>query len=147
MHLRVRAVGLVVSFFALATVLCGCASSGPVWVDAGGQYTLASVSAVYGKGDITRLAQQPSSAATSLRHEALTALRRRGATASTAADVITRSLPPTTRGVPVYVEKASVNGTPAYVIIDATGPSNGNLSTKRLWVLSDKGSIMFVGTR
>lgn len=129
-----------------AIVLTGCSSSGPTWVESGGSYTTASLATLYTKADIGRLASEPSSNAVKLRHDALTSLRRRGGAAAAAADLITKTLSADSRGVPVYIEKATVGGQPALVIIEATGPATGKLTTERLWALSDTGAVLFVGT-
>jgi hypothetical protein len=144
-HVRPICIGAV----ALLTLvlLAGCVHSGPTWVDSGSSYALADLSQLYAKADISRYESSPASHSVTLRHDALTALRSKGDAPASAADLITRNLPADTRGVPVYVEKATVNDAPAYIIIEATGPANGNLTTKRMWVLSDKGAVVFVGTR
>jgi len=129
-----------------AIMLTGCSPAGPTWVETGGSYTTTNLATLYAKADIGALASEPSSNATKLRHDAVTGLRRRGGAAAAAADLITKTLPADTRGVPVYVEKATVGGQPALVIIEATGPATGKLTTKRLWALSDSGAVLFVGT-
>ena len=128
-------------------LLAGCVHSGPTWVDSGSSYTLADLSQLYAKADISRYENSPTSHSGTLRHDALTALRSKGDAPASAANIITRNLPADTRGVPVYVEKATVDNAPAYIIIEATGPASGDLTTKRMWVLSDKGAVVFVGTR
>jgi hypothetical protein len=141
---------LPLALFALATAmlsLSGCGTQGPVWVEKTGTYTTQSLSALYSAADITKFASTPSADAVKLRHDALVGLRARGGGAAQAADLITKTLPATTPGVPVYVEKATVAGQPGLVVIEATGPATGKLTTKRLWALSDSGAVLFVGTR
>jgi len=133
--------------WAMSITLSGCGPSGPAWVDNGGSYSTASLSTLYARGDISKLASQASSNAVKLRHDALTGLRGRGGAAAAAADLVTKTLPASTRGVPVYVERATINGKPGLIIIEATGPASGALSTKRLWALSETGAVLFVGTR
>lgn len=132
----------------VALLLTGCGPSGPSWIDTGATYTISGLSSLYSKADISKLSGRQASDASSLRHAALTGLRKRGGEAAAAADLITRTLSASTRGVPVYVERAKVEGQAAYIVIEATGPPAGQLTTKRLWVLSaDKGAVIFVGTR
>jgi hypothetical protein len=132
---------------ALALVLSGCSPTGPQWVDSGGTYTTKTVSNVYAKADIAKYAEVSAADTTKLRHDALTGLRKQGAAASDAADLLTRTLPADSRGVPVYVEKASFDGKPSVILVEAIGPAKGKLTTKRLWVLSASGAVLFVGTR
>jgi hypothetical protein len=141
-------IGVALSVAVLALlVTAGCAPSGPTWVDSGASYTTKSVSRVLEEADISKLADTSAADSTKLRHDALTSLRRRGGNASAAADLITKTLPANTRGVPVYVERASMNGQPAYLLVEAIGPEKGKLTMKRLWVLSTAGAVLFVGTR
>jgi hypothetical protein len=147
-HARLMRVVLALALFTLsAFALLGCGPKGPVWVEGGGTYTTESLVTLYSAADITKLASTSSSDASKLRHEALVGLRQRGGAAASAADLITKTLPATTAGVPVYVEKATVSGQPALVVIEATGPATGKLTTKRLWALSETGAVLFVGTR
>jgi hypothetical protein len=135
-----------IAVFALL-MTTSCTPSGPTWVDSGASYTTKNVTSVLEKADISSLKDTSASDTSQLRHKALTDLRRRGGNASLAADLITKTLPANTRGVPVYVERASMNGQSAYLLVEAIGPANGNLTTKRLWVLSTAGAVLFVGTR
>lgn len=128
-------------------VLSACGPSGPTWVDAGAKYTTASLSAIYAKADITPFATSGAGDTTKARHDALTGLRRRGGAASDAADLLTRTLPADSHGVPVYVERATINGQQGLILVEAIGPATGKLTTKRLWAFSDKGAVLFVGTR
>jgi hypothetical protein len=102
---------------------------------------------VFPKADGSKYGDVSASDTTELRHEALTALRKEGKQASDAADLITKTLPSQSQGVPIYVERASVGGQPAYVLVEVIGPSDGKLTTKRLWALSDAGAVLYVGTR
>ena len=133
---------------ALSTLLllAGCGAKGPQWVDADASYTGQSVSSVYATADISLQSGVSAADTTKQRHDALLALRKRGGAASDAADLITKTMPTDTRGVPVYVERAKFNGEPSLVIVEAIGPASGKLTTKRLWVLSTHGAVLFVGT-
>jgi hypothetical protein len=99
------------------------------------------------KIDISQYKDTSVADSSKLRHQALADLRKNGADASAAADLITKTLPADSQGVPVYVERASVGDQPAYLYVEAIGPANGKLTTKRLWVLSATGAVLFVGTR
>lgn len=138
---------LTVALVLCALLLTGCAPTGPKWVDSGASYTDKTVASIYSAADITALTGVSTSDATQRRHDALLALRKLGGSASDAADLITKTLPADTRGVPVYIERAQFNGQPSLVVAEATGPASGKLTTKRLWVLSAKGAVLYVGTR
>lgn len=132
---------------ALALALVGCAPSGPRFVDDGTAYTEATAMSLLSGVDVSTLAETASTEAPALRHEALTALRSRGGTAVAVADLVTRTFPPETRGVPVYFERATYKGKSAVLVIEAAGPQDGTLQAKRLWVLDDKGEVLFVGSK
>jgi hypothetical protein len=144
-HARNRTVLSLAALLLLA--VSACTSSGPTWVDAGSSYTTQTVSSVMTKVDISKYADVSAADTTKLRHQALTDLRKRGNSAEAAADLITKTLPADSRGVPVYVERASLGGQPAYLLVEAIGPAKGKLTTRRLWALSDAGAVLFVGTR
>ena len=147
MHRRTSVSLLLVASAAIAVLLLSaCGPTGPTWVDAGAKYTTANLSGMYGKASIVGLAKTSTADAAKLRHDALVGLRRRGGHAAEAADLITKTLPADSRGVPLYVERAAVNGGPSLILIEAIGPSTGKLTTKRLWALSDQGAVLFVGT-
>lgn len=135
----------IAMLFVLAAT--ACSPSGPAWVDSGASYSTTTLPSIFAKVDISKYADVSAQDTTKLRHQALTDLRKRGSAASTAADLITKTLPPDSRGVPVYVERAAVGGQPAFVLVEAIGPANGKLTTRRLWALSESGAVLFVGTR
>jgi hypothetical protein len=138
---------ILVLAIAALVLLGGCASSAPRWVDSGGAYTKTTVSSVLAKADISRFAGQSASDTAKARHDALTELRKRGGAASDAADLITKTLPADTRGIPAYVERATFDQQPAVILVEAIGPPQGKLTTKRLWVIGETGGVLFVGTR
>ena len=120
---------------------------GPAFVEHGAAYTKETALSLLANADTSRFAQRPTSDADALRHTALTALRRRAASGSAAADLITRTFPQAARGVPVYVELGSYDGTPATILIEATGPENGTLAMKRLWIIGEDGRVLLAATR
>jgi hypothetical protein len=138
---------LVVLALGIALVATGCSGSSPKWVDKGASYTPANVVGLYPNADISNLSAVSASDIAKRRHAALAALRKHGKSASAAADLITKTLPSDSRGVPVYVEQAMFDGTPSLIVIEAIGPPNQKMTMKRLWVLAEDGSVKFVGTR
>ena len=145
-----RAGTLALALLALllaANVLAGCGPKGPEFVDSGTMYTKASLGTLLDKTDIAKYASQSAKDVSALRHDALTGLRRRGGEAAKAADLLTATFGAKTRGVPVYVEWADLDGQRALIMVEAIGPAGGSLTTKRLWALSPSGDVLFAGTR
>ena len=144
---RLRSSALLTLVFALTLILSACGTRGPEFVDGGASYDTTSAAALTQVVDTSNLAGTPSSRAADLRHEALTALRARGGRAVPVADLLTRTFPAETRGVPVYFERAVFKGKPVVIVVEAIGPEQGKLSAKRVWVLDEKGEVLFVGGR
>ena len=142
---------MLASLLALALVasfaLTGCADPGPTFVEHGASYSQASALKLLEGVDTSKLAQRPTSDAEKLRHTALAALRRNGTTAAAAADLLIKTMPTTAHGVPVYVELGSFGAKPATILVEATGPNSGKLSTKRFWAFGADGTVLFVATR
>ena len=138
---------ITIATLALAAGLSGCGPAGPVWVDEGKSYTNRSVTTVMDVADTSKLTDRPTSDAPALRHSALSALRKDGESAARVADLLTSTFEPDTRGVPVYVEQASVDGTVAVIVVEATGPKSGKLDSKRLWVLDRNGDVIMARSR
>lgn len=128
-------------------LLFGCAKKGPVYVDNAVAHSKESALALLANADASAVAARPTSDGAKLRHDALAALRSRGPAASSVSDLLTRTFPTDTSGVPVYVERGTFDGRPAVFVVEATGPGTGALSSKRLWVVSDEGDILFAGSR
>lgn len=133
--------------FAATVLLSGCAKKGPTYVESATDYSQVTALAVLARADASRVADRPTADGVQLRHDALAALRRQGATASGIADLLTRTFPSDTSGVPVYVEKASYEGKPGVLVVEAAGPKAGMLNAKRLWVVGTDGTILFAGSR
>lgn len=125
----------------------GCSAAGPTWVDDGTNYTIKSVENVLDVADISAQAKLPATDAVKLRHAALTSLRKQSDSAARAANLITATFDPATRSVPVYVESASLDGTPVLIVVEATGPKTGTLNMKRLWVLRTDGTVILARSR
>lgn len=143
---RTSLILLVILSTAMLACAAGCSPKGPLYVDTGASYTMDSVDEILRGADAGAYATEPTADATGLRHEALVALRKRGENAAAAADLITRTFPADTRSVPVYVERASVDGKRVLVVVEATGPKGGSLDAKRMWVFDDQGNVIFAST-
>jgi hypothetical protein len=141
---------MVAAFLTAVTIwaaLTGCSKQTAPFVDGETSYDQTSVMAVARGIDTSRLADTSSSDAAPLRNKALTQLRSRGGRAVPVADMLTRTFSAQTRGVPVYFERATFEGKPAIVMIEAAGPENGKLTAKRVWVLDERGGVLFVGSQ
>jgi len=143
---RIRAIRSIVVLGLLLGLggLAACSAPSVEYSESNGSYTNSQTRLILERIDTSRFAKKPTSEASALRSKALAQLRSQGASAAVAADLITETFPPGTRSVPVYVEKAVVEGTPSYVVIEAWGPTDGKLDRKRLWVIaSETGDIIF----
>lgn len=143
---RTSLILLVILSTAMLAIAAGCSPKGPLYVDESSSYTVSSVGEILRRADASAYAKEPTSDAADLRHEALVALRKRGGDATAAADLITRTFPADTRSVPVYVERATMDGKRALVVVEATGPKSGSLDAKRMWVFDDQGNVIFAST-
>lgn len=131
----------------ILALLAGCAPKGPTYVENGSDYSTKAAYALLARVDAGKLADTPTTDGPRLRHIALAALRRNGPVASSAADTITKTFPSDVTGVPVYVERGAFGGKPAIVLVEAIGPANGKLTSKRIWFVSENGDILFAGSR
>lgn len=138
---------VVLAIMVVASLVSGCAASGPAWVDEGNSYETADIDQVFESAGQSPAEGSPVADAPDLRHDALVALRRQNAEAAAAADLITRTFP-STAGVPTYVERATFDGkTDSLIVVEAIGPEGGNLDDLRVWVLSEGGDVLFAAVR
>lgn len=133
----------LLALLAIVLMLPGCSSSAPTVVDSGTSYTAPSAQAKLAALSTAAYGSAAVADAPALRSKALTALRSKGQLGSQSADLITRTFPPDTKAVPVYIEKARFEGKPAILVVEAYGPEGGDLTHKRLWVLSSNGEVLF----
>lgn len=145
-RIRVHALALALALSA-SLPLAGCKAPVATFADEGRAYQASSLDGVLEAIDPGALANEKSSEAPRLRHEALVALRKQGDSATRAADLLTRTFPTATRAVPYYVESVDYEGTDAYVVIEATGREAGRLADRRLWVISEDGSVLLTRMR
>lgn len=131
----------LVCMMVAALSLSGCSSKIVSFVDEGREFELQSTAEVLATVNAPRFSEEKS--VSESRTEALTQLRDQGEQANQAADLITRTFPSDTRSVPFYVERATVDGKPAWLVIEAIGKAGAPLEDERLWVLDDEGSVLF----
>lgn len=84
---------------------------------------------------ISSVAGAKTSDGPALREERLLDLRANGSEASQLADALTRDFPSETASVPLLIEKATVDDTDVWLVVEAWGAKDGELSRRRLWVL------------
>lgn len=143
---RIINIGLAMAL-ALGLTASGCTPRRLTFVDNGTAYDKTTVAATLDGADIDRLSSKSTSESATLRHEALTELRTQSDSAAKVADMLTKTFSADMRGVPVYVERATFEGKPAVIVVEAAGPRGSTLGTKRLWVLDEKGDVLFVASR
>lgn len=139
-------VALVVSLLALSLVACG----GPdvTFVSENADYTLDDVEALHAsQRPPSSIAGAAVAEASELRHEALVELRSRGDESAELAEFVTVALADTGRSVLYYGEAAVVEGSPAWVILEAWGAEGGTLDSTRLWVFDRaSGAVVYSST-
>jgi hypothetical protein len=128
-------------------LLAGCAGQPTTFVSEGGSYDASSAVDRAEDADLGSLAKEPSDRASDLRRRALVSLRKQGDEQQRAAELITRTFPAETRAVPFYIERASYENTPGYLIVEALGRPDETLSRKRLWIIDEKGEVLLSVSR
>jgi hypothetical protein len=139
------AVALPALFAGLLVVLVctACAATGPEWVDEGQEYTLDGAKALLNSTEAGDLETTAVEGADELRADALAELRSEGDRAAAAADLLTATFPAQTKAVPFYVERATVDGAPTVIVVEAWGPREGVLELRRVWVIDeDSGNVL-----
>jgi hypothetical protein len=131
---------------AVLVTVTGCAAGPQVtFVRSGASYT---VSQAEENGRATALGAASAikaEQATEARQKALAALRVQGTEPGIVAEFLTRGFPAQSRAVPVRVEAATVEGKPAYIVVEATGRPGGMLTSRRVWVF-DAASGAVIGS-
>lgn len=138
--MRVR---LLLVLLVATALLTGCSRYTPTLVDKGSSYSRANIDPVLASVSVAAYSNTPVSKGPDLRTKALVALRAKGRLGDDIATLVTKTFPPATAAVPVYVEKATYEGQQAFIIVEAYGASGGNLEHKRLWIVSPTGELLF----
>ncbi|MBS3957274.1 MAG: hypothetical protein KGZ40_07070 [Clostridiales bacterium] len=132
------------SMVAVALSGSGCSRSEIVFVSESATYTFQEVEQLPSALDRPRHAGTPATEAPNLRRDALVELRGMGSEAADLAELVTRSLPSTTRAVPYYAEAADVEGVPSWIVVEIWGTGDGTLDYTRTWVLDRAtGDVLF----
>ncbi len=128
-----------------ATLTLAACSSAPVVtiVRTSATYTIPQAEQSARSVSLGSVAGSSADSAPAARQKALASLRRQGSEGQKIADLLTKGFPATTRAVPVHVEAATVDGRPAYIVVEASGPAGGTLETRRVWVFDgEKGTVL-----
>jgi len=141
----VSMIPVVVALALVASVAAGCSQRVLQYRDSGRALQLSDVRELARRADLGRAEQSTVDEAAGLRTEALTELRSHGKEAQRLADALTAQLPADYRGVPVYVERATVDGRDCWIVVEARPPAEGGgtLAGRRYWVF-DSSSLAVV---
>ena len=126
---------LLITLFATALSIAGCATDEITYVDTGATYTLAEVETMARQTSKPEFAGEAVLVAESLRQTQLTALRAEGGRPAELASLLTDLFPDDQRSVPYHTEAATVDGDPAWIVVEVWGVQGENLDNSRVWVL------------
>lgn len=140
----VSMIPVVVALTLVTSLAHGCSQRILQYRDSGRTLRLSEVADLARTTDLGRASQSAADEAADLRTQALTELRSHGKDAQQLADALTAQLPADYRGVPVYVERASVDGRDCWIVVEARPAAGGGaLSARRYWVF-DSSSLAVV---
>lgn len=124
--------------------IASCASPADLnYIPEGGSYSEADLPEALADSDAGRAARVSMQDAPQVRQEALAALRQEGDDASRLADALTAEFPVDVPAVPYQVELGTFEGERAWLVYEAWGEGDGELSFRRLWVFSfDETTVM-----
>jgi hypothetical protein len=136
--MRRRAASVLLACAIVALAIAGCSSTFSVaFVDTNATYDTSKLQKLLADtAAADRVSESTTAEAAELRHEALVQIRSHGAGGSSAADLITRTFPASTKSVPIYAEWATVEGAESLILIEAWADPSGKLGSKRLWVIN-----------
>lgn len=127
------------------TALAGCDRNTLEYIPSGGPYTMAQVEDLAAQVSLSDVENEQTADGSALRQEALLELREADTNASLLADALTRDFPSDATSVPLLVEAATVDGTDAWIVVEAWGDKDGTLSRRRVWVL-DRATFTILGS-
>jgi len=126
---------LLVTLSAIVTSTVGCATQEITYVDTGATYTLDEAETMARQVSKPKFAGEAVLAAEALRQTQLTTLRAEGEDPAELASLLTDLFPNDQRSVPYHAEAATVDGDPAWIVVEVWGLQGGNLDNSRVWVL------------
>lgn len=139
-----RRLPIAVLGLATAVLLVSCGPAHRVtYIPEGGSYTVDDLARLLDEADLGEAERIATSDAIDERQSTLADLRREGDDAGRLADTLTLDFPADLAAVPVLIERATYEGTDAWVVIEAWGEEGGSLTHRQLWVLSfDNGAVL-----
>lgn len=135
MIMPTRSVALLGAAVLACIGLAACGQPALEYIPNGGAYTMAQAEDIASGISLSDVEGVKTSEGPALRKERLLQLREAGTEASLLADALTRDFPSGTASVPLLIESATVDGTEAWLVVEAWGDKDGTLSRRRLWVL------------
>jgi hypothetical protein len=126
--------GLVV-LAVLAVTACGSRHY-VTYIPEGGSYASGDLAGLLENADAGPAARVKADAAASARQEALASLRGKDDELTALVDMLTAEFPADVAAVPFLVERATVDGETAWIVLETWGEPGEELSHRRLWVFS-----------
>lgn len=117
-------------------LVSGCSRTGLVIEHAAATYTMDQAVTLAPDAGLGSASGLDRAAASARRQELLANLRRQGAEGTAVADMLTVGFPADYAGVPVLVRKATVDGTPSWIVVDAVPGKDDKLTRRRIWVFN-----------
>lgn len=145
MKISERRTLLFFAVFALTLLLAGCSKPVLEYIPSGGTYTLDEVQRSASGVALDGVDHISTSDAPAARAKRMLELRAEGSDASALADALTRDFPSDTAAVPIRIERATVDGSKVWIVIEAWGDQDGTLSHRRLWLL-DQATLQVTGS-
>jgi hypothetical protein len=102
------------------------------------EYTLDELESYTAEADASPTDGVDVSEAAEVREELLVELRTSGDDGAAVATMLTDGFPPETASVPVLAEAAVVDGQDVWLVVEAWGDDEGELTHRRLWVFDQK---------
>lgn len=133
-----RALYRMIALLALVPLLVlngGCSKPGIEYIPSGDSYTMDEAQSVAASASLESVKDVRTSDAPALRTERLEQLRTKGPEASQLADALTKDFPSEMSAVPLRIESATIDGAECWLVIEAWGDEDGQLTHRRLWVI------------
>lgn len=142
MHVSRRVAWLLAALVTLAASACAPAP-GLDFVPAGDSYGAEELPQALEESDPGATARVAVTDAQQVRQDVLAELRTNGQDAGSLADLLTTEFPTDVDAVPYRVEAGSYEGDDAWIVYEAWGEPEGELTYRRIWVFArDDGAVL-----
>jgi hypothetical protein len=146
-HRTPRLFATAALFAALALVGCSGSITATFEPD-GGAYDDTALEDLLNGYDLGDAADVATVDSVGIREDVLIDLRTKGDDAGAVADILTRDFPVETEAVPVLIEAGTYAGTDSWIVLEAWGDDDGNLTHARVWVFDrESGSLLYSASR